>query len=60
MLIDERQIVKSSDGDDARDVEVEVKKLDEPGGGITVRIEKTLRDDVVRCHDLVARKTIMP
>jgi hypothetical protein len=60
MLIDERQIVKSSDGDDARDVEVEVKKLDEPGGGITVRIKKTLRDDVVRCHDLVARKTIMP
>lgn len=53
MFIEERQIVKSSDGDDERDVEIEVKKLDERGGGITIRIKKTFADDVVRCHDLV-------
>lgn len=60
MSMKERQIVKSSDGDDARDVEIEVKKLDEPGGGITIRVKKTFKDDVVRCHELVPRKTIMP
>lgn len=60
MFIEERQIVKSSDGDDERDVEIEVKKLDERGGGITIRIKKTLRDDVLGCHDLVPRTTIMP
>lgn len=60
MFIEERQIVKSSDGDDARDVEIEVKKLDEPGGGVTIRVKKTFADDVVRCHDVSPRKTIMP
>lgn len=60
MFIEERQIVKSSDGDDERTVEIEAKKFDEPGGGITIRIKKTFKDDVVRCHDLTPRKTIMP
>lgn len=60
MFMKERQIVKSSGGDEEHDVEIEVNKFDEAGGGIVIRVKKTFADDVVSCHDLVPRATVTP